>query len=895
MSTIRLILVEPGSETSGEFSGEEITVGRSKTTDLPIQSGVSSRLHCRLRQTPEGVLLEDLGSRNGTMLNGHGVTRPTKLSPGDKIEIGDSLIYFQQKAAPGDSSADHHTPVAQRAVVPVEVAPLPYKVTCIAGSEAGHTFNIQDQLSFGRRRANDIVLDDTESSGKHAKLFRKGRLLYLVDLKSTNGTFVSGNRISRRQMKDGEVFTIGHTSFKVIMPAHRRKPDSSNDDDSDDELLAFDQGSTDADLQEADDVLENVEFVDDDEDEAREDTPVSRLQPAISEDEGEFEEEAPAALAESGDELRPDRRAGAERAIARASVASVLMAVAAILLGVGTLIYAGSFLIAAAESRKVELPPEGNLVENWSFELVLDKEPLDWELEGPAEIDSVRPAAGFQSLKLAAGARARSSRMQVQAGKTYRMSGLWKLIDAGPVLMAVVWLNSDGKPHGLPHSLEPLNGNRSYRSSGTLVAVPEGAASAVMEVYNHSGQAWCDRLSFELAGEDDGEVVQTHVGVQTRALSARLGRAGIPELSLRERPFIEALELSLGPAGSPLGRQTWSRKAGESKSPAPGQILVSRQVYNVQTDGWVRMRFQTEVRSEQLAFTYAVPRGDLDGLPGLGLRIQLGKTARLEKLLYQGQEQPWQDGSAADELLLEESGYELAVFFNRPMRFFVDAERPEVFHFLLDATVLAAEYGSELDYEVRFGVSSRGQISSVEGLMTEARRLLEAGKLGEALEVANEAQVKARERSRLEKARALKSEVAAELAVFEAEIRNLEQSLEALQDPGVAALMLARIAQIEPRVRPQAAPLKALGRLRAAAERIVARSGEDASERRGSALFERARGYSSARQYALCIVTLEEMLRVAPEHRQASAARELLEASRQNLQQRLARRLEKGD
>ncbi len=886
MSRVKLILIEPAGEVTKTFAGQdEITVGRSKTTDLPIQAGVSSRLHCRLRRGDQGMMIEDLGSRNGTMLNGYRVTKPTPLTVGDKIEIGDSVIFYQRRGGSGplEDSSGEATPVALKAVgsgrspAQPKVAPS-FKLSCIAGGEKGRSFHIQDQLRLGRRRANDIVLNDEEASGKHAKVFRKGRTLYLFDLKSTNGTWVGGKRISRRQMHDGEVFTIGSHSFKIIATL----PDGSrvaDDDDSDDELLALDANAAAqaaeraAQAQEDDDVLEEVEFVDDDDDdeaEAGEVTPLSRQQPAVPED---------------------GPRPGAERVLARANLVSVISAIVAVALGIGTLIYAGIFIATAAESRSVEPPLEGNLIANWSFETVVDDAPDAWTLEGDAGIDRNRPAAGFVSLRLGAEGRARSQSFSVEPGRSYRLTSLWKLRDAGPVLVSVHWLNSDGRPHDLPACLEPIDGNRSYRSSGMLVEAPEGAASAVLELYNHRGEAWCDRISLRRPDEEEPEGAEPPQ-VSVGPMRAALGQAGVPALMLRERPFIAGLELTLGQEAEPLGLQSRSRAAGESKVPAPGQVLVSRQLFNAVTGRWIRMRYETEVRGEQLVFTYGVPHGDLNGLPALGLRLQLGSIAFVSGLLYQDREVQAAEGVAIDELQLEESGYQLAVSFDQPMRYY--AGNGEL-GLLLDPSVLGLEHGSELTFEVRFGTALRGQASDVESIIAEARRLHQSGLLGQAYDQAVRAAGQARESARIKKAQALKNELGEALSAVTSEIRTLGQTLTLLADPRVAELVKVRADQLERLVAPRPDPLRELTKLRGQADRVIANAGADASERRANQLIETAKVYFERRRYALCIATLEEMLAIAPEHPRAKSARELLEAAESELQSVLEERLEGSD
>ncbi len=68
-------------------------LGRSRGCDLRIGGGDASRRHAEIRGDADGFLLRDLGSTNGTLLNGERISEH-RLAPGDRIEIGTSMITF---------------------------------------------------------------------------------------------------------------------------------------------------------------------------------------------------------------------------------------------------------------------------------------------------------------------------------------------------------------------------------------------------------------------------------------------------------------------------------------------------------------------------------------------------------------------------------------------------------------------------------------------------------------------------------------------------------------------------------------------------------------------------------------------------------------------------------
>lgn len=99
-------LVRQGERAPFEVRGDTI-VGRSKKADLRIEEGFVSRRHARLWIESGGLMVEDLGSANGTFVNGSKVRDPTRLAPGDCVTF-DAFEYHVEALAPrieGDPNA----------------------------------------------------------------------------------------------------------------------------------------------------------------------------------------------------------------------------------------------------------------------------------------------------------------------------------------------------------------------------------------------------------------------------------------------------------------------------------------------------------------------------------------------------------------------------------------------------------------------------------------------------------------------------------------------------------------------------------------------------------------------------------------------------------------------
>jgi pSer/pThr/pTyr-binding forkhead associated (FHA) protein len=72
-----------------------VTIGRSRQSDIVVDDPNVSRRHAEIRPRGGSWVLTDLGSTNGSILNGRRIQGPEVLKPGDMIEIGTSTMTFE--------------------------------------------------------------------------------------------------------------------------------------------------------------------------------------------------------------------------------------------------------------------------------------------------------------------------------------------------------------------------------------------------------------------------------------------------------------------------------------------------------------------------------------------------------------------------------------------------------------------------------------------------------------------------------------------------------------------------------------------------------------------------------------------------------------------------------
>jgi pSer/pThr/pTyr-binding forkhead associated (FHA) protein len=88
--------------------------------------------------------------------------------------------------------------------------------------------NFDKHIFFGRAEGNTIVVKDLRASRQHAELYWDGSSFVLIDLNSSNGTFVGEERVSTHVMKSGEAIQIGMASYLYRIVSSREELDSKD-------------------------------------------------------------------------------------------------------------------------------------------------------------------------------------------------------------------------------------------------------------------------------------------------------------------------------------------------------------------------------------------------------------------------------------------------------------------------------------------------------------------------------------------------------------------------------------------------------------------------------------------------------------------------------------------
>ena len=177
-------------------------LGRDITCDVRLEGPRISRVHCKISYDIEGWVISDLDSTHGVFVDGKKVNK-TKLNRKTKISLGKSVdVSLTPISEIGSMEKNSNTNTDTTQVFELN-----------GGETETHgpmRIRLQQRIRIGRSADNDWIISDINVSRNHAELIQNSHNGFdLVDLKSSNGTYVNGERIIRKSLNVGDVLTIG--------------------------------------------------------------------------------------------------------------------------------------------------------------------------------------------------------------------------------------------------------------------------------------------------------------------------------------------------------------------------------------------------------------------------------------------------------------------------------------------------------------------------------------------------------------------------------------------------------------------------------------------------------------------------------------------------------------
>lgn len=198
------------SPFSQPLEGPTVSIGRASDCSIPIKDRYLSRKHAEIVSSGRTWILKDLGSANGTYLNGTRVERDVPLKPGDRIRLGDTEILFE---AP-ERNTDRIVAVAEPSAAPTISIP----VTEIAdGIEAQDVARLQTLTLLARELIEDRPMDElfgfiVDRVMQHLQPSRAA-----IALLGPDGRSFTKFEVRRADESDAAELTISHTLLAEIV------------------------------------------------------------------------------------------------------------------------------------------------------------------------------------------------------------------------------------------------------------------------------------------------------------------------------------------------------------------------------------------------------------------------------------------------------------------------------------------------------------------------------------------------------------------------------------------------------------------------------------------------------------------------------------------------------
>ena len=177
------------------WPGRSYEIGRNPAADVPIDETKVSWQHGVLRTDENGWIYEDVGSRNGSFVNGRRIK--------DKVIEGEVVFRLGNP----DTGAQLACSVPPQTVRRTGADRKPITAVQVRTPRIG----------IGRAPDNDIVVPELIVSRHHAELRETVDGRYeIVDLGGHNGTFVNGQRVTSAVLNDTDIVGIGRATFRVV-------------------------------------------------------------------------------------------------------------------------------------------------------------------------------------------------------------------------------------------------------------------------------------------------------------------------------------------------------------------------------------------------------------------------------------------------------------------------------------------------------------------------------------------------------------------------------------------------------------------------------------------------------------------------------------------------------
>lgn len=192
------------------YPGQVIHLGRANENDIVFVDAKISRTHAALEWNGSSFTLRDLGSINGTYVNGSRLAEAARLlRDGDEITISQQTLHYELVRLPADAPGQ----------LLGSTEPFETKRSYLVvrdGPDQGQEYPLWGEvITIGRDSSEatwEVRLSDRSVSRPHARIERRLEGIFLTDLLSANGTQLNGQQIRESMaLNDQDEIALGET------------------------------------------------------------------------------------------------------------------------------------------------------------------------------------------------------------------------------------------------------------------------------------------------------------------------------------------------------------------------------------------------------------------------------------------------------------------------------------------------------------------------------------------------------------------------------------------------------------------------------------------------------------------------------------------------------------
>lgn len=193
------------------LEGAAVSIGRASDCSIPIKDRYLSRKHAELIAVGSGWMLKDLGSANGTYLNGSRVERNELLKPGDRIRLGDTEIVFESSGASTDRFIAVNNDANPSPTIAIPIGEISDR------AEEQDVSRLRTLTLLARELIEDRPMDElfgfiTERIMEHLRPSRAA-----IALLGPDGRSFTKVEVRRQDHQDQTELTISHTLLSVVV------------------------------------------------------------------------------------------------------------------------------------------------------------------------------------------------------------------------------------------------------------------------------------------------------------------------------------------------------------------------------------------------------------------------------------------------------------------------------------------------------------------------------------------------------------------------------------------------------------------------------------------------------------------------------------------------------